>query len=412
MLFHADYWVASSTDIKMQGAIYRGLYSLPVSPPFQCASGSCEWPTFISLGTCSSCVNVTAESQRSCFTTRGTGELDTEVLQNDSRSSYYPMACNYTTPQRFNMWSNSSFLEGGGKNPDATVIDSIARSYNMYNTSDDTIMTMAILRLPEDPTGLERPFGEIHECRLYWCARRYPSVRVIDGDLQTGDTDILSLKFDGRRVGGYQRPVPYGTFKLQDSLVDNSFNETFTINLWDLSTMSFFLATIFTIAETSTVQPGAQGICFGLALRQAENTTQLMERLADSMSDLIRSGDNATQISGTMNQSVTFIHVNWVWLILPATLIISACALLALMIILTSKPDRVLWKSSSLALLFHGLDQKPGVSSSPALGCVRSEDEERNGATKTLSEMERLAKGLPAQLIRDKAGGDLKFVAA
>lgn len=73
----------------------------------------------------------------------------------------------------------------------------------------------------------------------------------------------------------------------------------------------------------------------------------------------------------------TYVRVRWIWLTLTAVLIISSAAFLALAMLETRYKKAEVWKDSSLALIFHGLEQK----------------RESTGVVNKLSDMEDVAKG-------------------
>ena len=63
-------------------------------------------------------------------------------------------------------------------------------------------------------------------------------------------------------------------------------------------------------------------------------TYGLMESVATSMTNHIRSVSTVT-VPGQMGTVETYVHVRWVWLMLPAVLIVSSAAFLALAILET-----------------------------------------------------------------------------
>ncbi|KAL9061347.1 MAG: hypothetical protein Q9162_000221 [Coniocarpon cinnabarinum] len=75
-----------------------------------------------------------------------------------------------------------------------------------------------------------------------------------------------------------------------------------------------------------------------------------------SRTEVVRTSGNKTLLPGRAYQTTTFIHVQWGWLALPITLMVLTILLLIIVIIQTHKKRAVVWKSSSLALLFHKLD--------------------------------------------------------
>lgn len=82
------------------------------------------------------------------------------------------------------------------------------------------------------------------------------------------------------------------------------------------------------------------------------------------------------------------------WISVPATLIISSCVFI---VVVMSRSQALAkhkaWKSSSLALLFHGLDE---------------ETRKDVGAVRTVSDMSRVAKKIHVELVCTDEGD--KFV--
>lgn len=85
---------------------------------------------------------------------------------------------------------------------------------------------------------------------------------------------------------------------------------------------------------------------------------------------------------------VVFIEVTWPWLIYTATLVVCAGVLLALTMWLTHGRDKMAWKSSSLALLFHPLPS-----------------DRTDASLLSLADMETEAGDMAAKLSKGEAGG-------
>lgn len=89
-----------------------------------------------------------------------------------------------------------------------------------------------------------------------------------------------------------------------------------------------------------------------------ERFEKTMEGLVNSITTTIRQqGDNSTSglASGTMSGLQTCIRVQWLWLALPASLLLlTVVFLVATMMRMSFRYVRHIWKSSALALLFHG----------------------------------------------------------
>jgi hypothetical protein len=80
----------------------------------------------------------------------------------------------------------------------------------------------------------------------------------------------------------------------------------------------------------------------------------------------------------------THVQVRWIWLTLPGVLILASTAFLALAMLETRRRKAEVWKDSSLALIFHGLEQH----------------RESTGLVSKLSQMEDVAKETRVRLER------------
>ncbi|KAI9794806.1 MAG: hypothetical protein M1816_002934 [Peltula sp. TS41687] len=84
--------------------------------------------------------------------------------------------------------------------------------------------------------------------------------------------------------------------------------------------------------------------------------TKVGANIAQRMTDSIRNGRNATRAEGTAFMQESYVHVRWSWLAFPAGLLLASAGVLVMCILYSKRRKIVLWKSSSLALLFHYLD--------------------------------------------------------
>jgi hypothetical protein len=122
---------------------------------------------------------------------------------------------------------------------------------------------------------------------------------------------------------------------------------------------------------------------------QAHNFSYLMERMAASMTKA-ELDNSSTLVYGNMTSPVVHVEVAWQWFILPAALNALAIFLLLATAVLSHHRKTQLWKSSMLALLYHGLDNPE-----PAPNLTMA----------NVSEMERWASATSARLGPVKDGG-------
>jgi hypothetical protein len=122
---------------------------------------------------------------------------------------------------------------------------------------------------------------------------------------------------------------------------------------------------------------------------QAHNFSYLVERMAASMTKA-ELDNSTTLVYGNVTTSTVRVEVAWYWFVPPAALNVLAILLLLATAILSHRHKTRLWKSSTLALLYHGLeDPEPA----PDLTMAR------------ISEMDRWASRTSAKLGSVKDGG-------
>jgi hypothetical protein len=89
---------------------------------------------------------------------------------------------------------------------------------------------------------------------------------------------------------------------------------------------------------------------------QRSGPSPLLERMADIMTSYMRSkGSPDLKVIGTTHEMLTYVHARWFWSILPVALVGMTFAFMALTIFLSVRNGIPIWKSSSLALMVHGL---------------------------------------------------------
>ncbi|KAH7081066.1 hypothetical protein FB567DRAFT_595379 [Paraphoma chrysanthemicola] len=319
-----------NVDWAMQGAVMNGLYTLDSPVSFTCMTANCTWPTFYTIGICSSCTNVTEKVNATC-----------------SPNSYGGgQSCNYTLPSRFKL--SSTYWSSSGSQR-MTTLKSIAREGDTGNSRNrtDWLVDTGIIRISNSNSRSDNTtFGtyehpEAFECRLSWCAKRYSSVNVSNGPISTPDVHSWPLTTPNKVINVYGREM--FPFEVAASDFDGP-NRTFTINANDHTTLAGWLAGTF--LNTSNQEATAR------ALYLQADLPQTFANMATSMTNKIRDGRNGTVVYGTAFREETYIHVTWPWLILPGVVVLMGVVLLGASIVLSRGEKDGLWRNSVLAVLF------------------------------------------------------------
>ena len=266
----------------------------------------------------------------------------------------------YVTPKGFNL-SARYFLSDAGSYQ--TMIN-VTASSPLSNASGpfSRIFDLAVIMFPAVETNLDNErelkdvaSADVWECSLSWCGKHYPETNVVNGTLNAPPAISVALQL--------LSPVPVRNGSL-DYFQLSTLNgasvgpHNFTLNAYDMLHAGTYLQSLFTTSQLAEHgnfhRPDFVDISY--ALWKANNMPKTMSAIADSMTNYIRNGQNSTSVYGQAYQPQTFILVHWPWLILPVVLVFFALVLLSISIALNRQRQALLWKSSSLPLLFHGMN--------------------------------------------------------
>jgi hypothetical protein len=93
-------------------------------------------------------------------------------------------------------------------------------------------------------------------------------------------------------------------------------------------------------------------------LYNSNDLNELFGNIAASITnEMRRSADNQTSLSGQLGTLRTVLHVRWAWLAFPAVLVVSSFVFLVIAMIEAHRTAVPLWRSSTMAVLFHGIEK-------------------------------------------------------
>lgn len=353
------------TELPMKAAFYNGIFNGNSAPQLTpaCSSGNCTWEPFSSLAFCSRCEDVTSSSSLVCNTTNAIDESTSQ--------------CNYTVP-------NLPVIQYGTEEDD----DAGANGPNMLASAASAVQIIApdegffeIIGIRAPLTGFARILFNttgnlVTECALFPCVKTY-NVSVLQGNFVSHELRSW------RNETGFNISNSDVILSPPRSAVSNTTaNTTFSLNYLTAENLVYFLQPAFT-GSANYSESGTPSYSTDVmeALNEAENMTQLMDNVAASMTNYIR---NVSSIGehGTAWELETFVHVRWAWLVLPLALAPLSFLFLLSAIWISGHHNIKVWKSSSLATVFHGLEHPP----KPDVAINRR------------SEMEELARGLRVRL--------------
>ena len=367
-LFTNVFSVGDLPETYILGAVYAGVFANPTPLDVPCPTGNCSFPIYSTLSFCSRCSNGTGYRSFSV----DDSNLTYTSQSNISWSVPFPDSPDTSNIGFFVPFANISKMSVAGFHE---PIFGFAHFPQATFSSDPTF---------QDPSASGDPLSarvESTECALTFCIQNMnisvektvPSIQV----LSSWYYDSVSNQA-GRRTS-LDPPMSF--------LVATPANASFSI--FPRTLMSYFWMQLSMTAVTSQTDLLSQ-------LSLSTNVTQMMADIAESMRNALLNNalgnDTVGQRQGTSYSMEVFISVRWPWIALPLILVFSSIVLLILVMIQSSKRGTMVWKSSILALLFHGLEPM-------------DEDEV---PTHRIAEMSRRAKELNVGIRRN--GSDWHFV--
>lgn len=288
---------------------------------------------------------------------------------------------------------------------------------------DDGIATIAALKFVEyDDTIIASPeiwLESAHECTISWCAMNFEATESENGHLHDDSEStplvfldkapyhsnvsadesssdylpLISFSSTGDEITTFLIPG-YKADDLPDlkctyksgSALERFWTDpkAFWFNAQDNKNIVDALGAMFTTTFESISRPGDDP---ARAMFRAKSFPDTMDRVAQSMTNSIRTGPNQTEIHGSVLVAEQHIQVRWPWMILPGSLVLLSVIFLIVSIVLSTR-ECAGWKSSALPSFYHGLSGWDSSESHP------------DG----VDEMQRSARGIFARLGTDEDG--------
>ncbi len=190
------------------------------------------------------------------------------------------------------------------------------------------------------------------ECALSYCINKY-STSATDGVIHQ---EIRETWRNNSATHSQDSDLLY---RPPDSVNGNVANvSTFRVASLAARAMNGFLSNTFT--GSGGLDVSGTGPAFSSdvihALYDTKDYSKRIENLAISMTNNIRQQNDSGSgpFSGLAFKTETYVKFRWAWFSYPATVILLSLLYLIGTIIETTRRDAVIWRSSNLALLFHG----------------------------------------------------------
>lgn len=406
----------------MARAAYAGLFT-SISPlDFSCPSGSnCTWPAFTTLGVCSECNNITSKVNATCNTKDqwdicwyeliGPGDLP--------GNSSYPGP--NAMPSSFGEISSSTKFQS--KCSEYGVLSWplwFTWASRVWDQSQD-LLSFTSYRFPKDDDArlshCKLPMAHVEQCKLFWCAKTFDSAAVVNGGLNEGlSADVRLVPFDpanttcpGLRdakapeskstapMQGLIRedracPTSSGDLGPSDIFWVNKFDHQMTVNMLNPLIHNRAMSVDGNggnyLTDVAAVGAGSDAVTTAFWDNHEGNLSETLADVTTAMTNRIRLTDGYENIDGDSTSVHTVIKVTWYWLIYMVAMVFFSLAFFVTAMVFSSERSKAVWKSSSLAVLMHGLEGFDGTQIDH----------------RSLSEMSKAAEKLWAQLKEDDEG--------
>ncbi|KAJ5588442.1 hypothetical protein N7537_011120 [Penicillium hordei] len=321
------------------GAIYSGIFQEQTpnskNPLVECATGNCTFAPYQSLGICSRCANITdlltlqkaagVTSQQATYKYK----LPNDFTFQTSMTGTYLMNSTYLAPL---VSLNTTGL--------ASILNFTAITSSGYGVPPAVAVSAT-------------------ECSLHFCVDTYHA--AVNGGAFTekltsieGTSNYSSASFENFEI------VP-NTCYVNGTQQESTHSPECAFKVNPLSTLALSNSITPLLKGTGSLfisnRPSWSSDSIKALYGTYGNYTDInlvFQSLAASLTSHARSKICHASHGGTAWSTVSYVHVRWLWMILPITLVFLSSLFLIITIFHTRRD--YIWKSSPLALLFSNLD--------------------------------------------------------
>jgi hypothetical protein len=336
--------------LPLKSAVYNGLFAENGRPgaalAFECQSGNCTWQPYDTLAVCSECIDLTPFIEPYCA--EGTSD-----------------DCGWQVPQGAKLANSAEVFSMTSQIPAARgdqPHSSMMRLIFMGTESYDGL------------AGETKPWAR--RCTLSAC-------------LQTLETKITNGVLTEKTIDSMTNNTVLDNSNLADGRDHNVYvvgmdGTPYKLGIEAMLSMRGWFATLFangsasrsagaytrTITDNSVVVNLTVGISSGETFFDSDIVTAfywnyyeyadgldlLVGDMATSMTVAFRSFNGAVPVAGQAIYAESYVHVRWGFAVVPILVVVGAAVFLVAAVWKSNKSRVEVWKSSALAMLFHGLD--------------------------------------------------------
>lgn len=346
---------------SMKAAIYdavmfSNLSETSAAMSAQCPTGNCTFPEYASLAVCSKCVDITSKIDKVCVPINqssynsGSGPpcFERPELPNGLQLAN-GAAYRYSSHLSYNILNMTSSISPGGQydlNADE-LKDLVSTSFGQ--------LSMLIANVSNDVGNQNISIEALQNTLAYDCIFQF-CVRTYTGQVSNG----LFTETAGKEFV----PDPKGNFSndkeihLPPDHIPSDANLTFSVSGdASLAIYNYFFST-FRGTGTGNQENADTGfsddIMDALFNNGPDKIPESMRNIATSMTNNMRL-KSKTVVQGTALSLQPYIHVRWLWLLLPIVMILGTALFLLLTVWQSRRWGVPTWRSSALAVMVHGI---------------------------------------------------------
>jgi len=361
MLDIVDHGLLLGPEFNMKAAIYDGLFKPGVVVDYVplCDTGNCTFPRFDSLAVCSKCLDI---SQNISHVNVPSNISALSGSQNVTYS--LPGGAEVVFSALF---EDQQLLMG----PEIVVTSEFPSAVTKQVLGlQDPLLSLAILQFPDVKERMQdgnyfNTLPTTHQCAIYFCVNTY-EVTVENNNATTTVVSSWTSEYGTPTVGAALEPG--GMDGTQNAVLQpprddiGESNNTYTIAAGTLANLQAWLIMTLSGSMNTSFSEVLAPVWAGdemVVLDQTTDWSFLMAALARAMTSYIRDPQQSKEancVYGTATRDETFVQVQWHWLTLPTALVGMSILFLGGTMLKNESKHALTWKSSSLALLFHGLE--------------------------------------------------------
>ncbi|KAI0018414.1 hypothetical protein F4780DRAFT_522817 [Xylariomycetidae sp. FL0641] len=362
----------------LQTTIANGAVGSVQEANFHCPepASKCIWGNFSTLAVCASYNNLTDSVDRDC------------------RSYKYNDTCTFSFPINETIKMTRDTTGQGGS--------TLFNAFHVLNSTGGDIYQGIIYGVNDSDRYSNTPFSsfDAFSITLNYCVRDYQKILATPAGLQESKyttSSLLPYNWTNAALNG--DPLP-GTFMTYDTLFVDGSTELYNVSVSVRSGLFDYVTRLLSGKLTSPLSSETTAVDFSFGeFMYSTDLRNMTKNIEDTLTNQIRStspGDNrdALLVPGQAFYKQTYWHVHWPWIIVSVVEVL--LTLLLLLVSMAFTRHQPLYKSSSLALLFHPF---------------RGSEEHNPGyqAQGSSSKLEKLAKGMDVEFKRDEDGA-FKFI--